>query len=87
MVPDGIRLVHLPPYTPELQPTECLWKLVDEPIVNRHFDTIGELQSVIETRCVGLVRNTQITRAVTGSIGGHNRRADLFNRSWYEAVA
>jgi hypothetical protein len=63
---DGIRLGHLPSYTPELQPAECLWELVDEPIVNRHFDTLGELQSVIETRCVGLAQDPQATRAVTG---------------------
>ncbi len=66
IVPDGIRLVHLPPYTPELQPAECLWELVDEPIVNRHFDTLDELQSVVETRCIGLAQNPQATRAVTG---------------------
>ena len=37
-IPEGIRLVYLPPYTPELQPAEHLgWPLVDEPIVNRSF--------------------------------------------------
>ncbi|WP_424375436.1 hypothetical protein [Methylocystis silviterrae] len=30
-VPEGARLVFLPPYTPELQPAETLWALVDEP--------------------------------------------------------
>jgi hypothetical protein len=34
-IPDGIRLIYLPPYTPELQPAETLWSLVDEPIVNQ----------------------------------------------------
>jgi hypothetical protein len=56
----------LPPYTPELQPAECLWELVDEPIVNKHFDTLEELQSIIEARCVGLAENHEITKAVTG---------------------
>ena len=31
-IPDGISLVFLPPYSPELQPAEHLWPLVDEPI-------------------------------------------------------
>ena len=35
-IPEGVRLVFLPPYTPELQPAETLWALVDEPIVNKH---------------------------------------------------
>src|SRR4051794_18108955 len=30
-VPDGIRLFHLPSYTPELQPAERLWPVLDEP--------------------------------------------------------
>jgi hypothetical protein len=30
-VPDGIRLVYLPSYTPELQPAEHLWPVLDEP--------------------------------------------------------
>ena len=66
VVPDGIRLVHLPPYTPELQPAECLWELVDEPVVNNHFDTIEELQTVVENRCVTLSENKAATKAVTG---------------------
>ena len=37
-VPEGIRLIYLPPYTPELQPAETLWVHVDEPIVNKHFE-------------------------------------------------
>src|SRR3712207_8341539 len=34
-VPDGISLGFLPPYSPELQPAEHLWPLLDEPVVNR----------------------------------------------------
>src|SRR3954454_214427 len=30
-VPDGIRPVYLPPYSPELQPAEHLWPVLDEP--------------------------------------------------------
>jgi DDE superfamily endonuclease len=30
-IPDGIRLVHLPPYSPELQPAETLWMLLLPP--------------------------------------------------------
>lgn len=43
-VPDGIRLVYLPPYTPELQPAETLWTLVDEPIVNQHIADLATLR-------------------------------------------
>ena len=65
VVPDGIRLEHLPPFAPELQPAECLWELVDEPLVNRHFDTIEDLQTVVENRCVALGENHAATKAAT----------------------
>jgi hypothetical protein len=32
-----ITLAFLPPYSPELQPAERLWSLVDEPVANKHF--------------------------------------------------
>jgi transposase len=54
-VPDGIRLVYQPPYTPELQPAEHLWELVDEPLVNTYFETIEDLDAVVAKRCCDLV--------------------------------
>ncbi|KQP93732.1 hypothetical protein ASF57_22260 [Methylobacterium sp. Leaf117] len=64
-VPDGLRLVYLPPYTPELQPAEHLWRLVDEPIVNRHFDHLAEIQDRIEKRCQDLEADPDTLRANT----------------------
>ena len=61
-VPEGIRLVYLPPYTPELQPAEHLWRLVDEPIVNRHFDRLTEVQERIEQRCRDLEADSKTVR-------------------------
>ena len=50
-VPDGIGLAFLPPYSPELQPAERLWALVDEPIVDRHVASLAELDAIIAERC------------------------------------
>ncbi len=50
-VPDGISLVFLPPPSPELQPAERLWPLLDEPVVNRHFATLEELDAAVAERC------------------------------------
>jgi transposase len=61
-VPDGVRLVFLPPYTPELQPAETLWTLVDEPIVNKHIATINELDDIIGRRCAALANERDIIR-------------------------
>jgi transposase len=50
-VPDGISLVFLPPYTPELQPAEHLWPLVDEAVANTHFATLDALHAAVAERC------------------------------------
>jgi transposase len=56
-VPDGIRLVYLPPYSPELQPAEHLWPVLDEPLANRYFATLTDLEQVITERCRVLNRD------------------------------
>ncbi len=69
-VPDGIRLVYLPPYSPELQPAETLWPLVDEPIVNKLVPTLDALVNTIGARCCDLTeRQSESARAPT-SAGG-----------------
>src|SRR5829696_7926897 len=50
-VPDGIRLVSLPRYSPELQPAERLWPVLDEPLANHSFGTLAELEQVVTERC------------------------------------
>jgi transposase len=41
-VPEGLRLVYLPGYSPELQPVEPLWPVLDEPLANRYFTTLAD---------------------------------------------
>ena len=53
-VPEGLTLVFLPPYSPELQPAERLWPLVDEPVANKHFSTLADLEAVLAERCTRL---------------------------------
>jgi hypothetical protein len=51
VAPDGISLVLLPPYSPELRPAERLWPLADEPIANRQFATLADPEAVVAERC------------------------------------
>jgi transposase len=64
-IPDGVRLVYLPPYTPELQPAEHLWPLVDEPIVNQYFPTIEDLDAMLDQRCRYLGQDRELVAANT----------------------
>jgi hypothetical protein len=49
--PEGLTLLFLPPYSPELQPAERLWPLLDEPLANRAFGSLAEVEAVLEVRC------------------------------------
>jgi transposase len=64
-VPDGIKLVYQPAYTPELQPSEHLWPLVDEPLANTHFQTINDLDAAVAERCCNLIHDRNIISALT----------------------
>ena len=57
VVPEGLRLVYLPGYSPELQPAEHLWPVLDEPLVNRYFETLADLEHVVTERCRVLNRD------------------------------
>jgi transposase len=65
VIPDGIHLVFLPPYSPELQPAERLWPLTNEALANRHFQTLDELQEEQAQRCVELQDHPSQVRALT----------------------
>lgn len=53
-LPSGLHLLFLPPYSPELQPAERLWPLVDEVVANRVFADISDLEATLASRCRSL---------------------------------
>ena len=64
-VPNGIRLVCLPPYSPEFQPAETPWTHVDGPLANRHFATLADLDAVAADRCVTRANDPERIRRQT----------------------
>lgn len=65
ILPDGIDLVFLPPASPELQPAERLWSLIDEPVANRAVADLDALEDILATRCQQLVSDPQTIQAHT----------------------
>jgi len=63
--PPGIEIDFLPPYSPELQPAEKLWCLVDEPLINERCSTIEKLEEVLSTRCCVLSEMREEIRSLT----------------------
>ena len=64
-VPRGLHLVSLPAATPELQPAERLWPLLNEGIANRSFPTPGLLERALARRCRQLIEQRALIRNLT----------------------
>lgn len=47
MVPEGVHVMRLPPYSPELNPIEQLWDLIQDQIANKLFKTIKRMDEVV----------------------------------------
>jgi transposase len=64
-MPRGLHLVSLPAATPELQPAERLWPLLNEGIANRSFPTLGLLERALARRCRQLIEQRALIRNLT----------------------
>jgi transposase len=64
-LPSAIHLLFLPAYSPEIQPAERLWPLSNEPLANRVFPSLDELEQVQAERCRWLQDHPEIVRAHT----------------------
>ena len=48
-LPDNVRVVTLPAYSPELNPIEGLWDQIKDRLCNWVFDTLPELEAGLKT--------------------------------------
>lgn len=64
-IPEGIHLLQLPAYSPELQPAERLWPLVRESLANKCIETLDELEDLLVSRCRYLIDNLHVISSRT----------------------
>ena len=64
-VPEGLHLEFMPSHSPELQPAERLWPLINEPIANRSFTNLDELEEVLFQRCQVLMEQSSLIKGLT----------------------
>ena len=64
-LPEGIHLVFLPAYSPEVQPAERVFPLSNEPLANRVFASLDELEQVQAERCRWLQDHPEVIQAHT----------------------
>ena len=65
VVPEGLHLAFLPPYSPHMQPAERLWPLLNEALANRVFETLDDLLERVEQRCGQLLNLTDLISGLT----------------------
>jgi transposase len=63
-IPENIALHFLPPYSPELNPAEQMWRWIKDRIANRVFDSLGELSDAVCDIVKSLT--PQIVHSITG---------------------
>lgn len=78
-LPEAIRVLPLPPYSPELNPTETLWDQVKDAVANAAWRTLDQVTDVIDgvlrsfwenaARVCRLLGRNWTTRAVAAFLG------------------
>lgn len=64
-VPPTIKLSFLPPYSPELNPVEPLWRHMRENYLgNRVFDTLDEVENSVCAALGQLIRQPETVRSI-----------------------
>jgi hypothetical protein len=63
--PIPIQIEYLLAYSPELQPAERLWTLVDEPLLHECFETIDDIEAALVSRCNVLCQMTTEIKKLT----------------------
>jgi hypothetical protein len=58
-------LLNLPAYSPELQPAERLWPLLDEVIANQSPENLDELEDLLVYRCQKLMKQPELIKGLT----------------------
>lgn len=63
-IPENIRLIRIPPYSPELNPAEKVWQWIKDKVAMKFFENIESLQNKI-TEIVNQL-NPELIKSITG---------------------
>lgn len=64
-VPEGIHLMEMPAYTPELQPAERLWPLLNEGVANEQIEDLDSLEQKLVRRCKEIIAQPKVVNGLT----------------------
>lgn len=75
-LPPHLHLLPLPPYSPELQLAERLWRYTNTPLVNAHFADLEALDDAQLARCSALQTNPSLVATIQAATHHHWWPAD-----------
>jgi hypothetical protein len=75
-LPDHLHLLPLPPYSPELQPAERLWRYSNTPLINAHFADLEALDDAQLARCSALQTDPSLMATIQAATHFHWWPAD-----------
>ncbi len=65
-IPENIRLVYLPPYSPELNPVEHIWEYLREnDLSNKAFTSLDQLEKTLCRSLNKLEKNPKLVKSMT----------------------
>jgi len=65
-IPDNVKVILLPPYSPELNPVEAIWKYLRENYFgNKTFDSLDEIEEALCFSLSYLNQNPEIIHSMT----------------------
>jgi transposase len=73
-IPDNIRLIRIPPYSPELNPSEKMWAYIKKYYKNLFFETIGDVKQWLADFV-----NNKIDEQIVKSITHNEKFLNVFN--------
>jgi hypothetical protein len=66
MIADNVRILHLPPYSPELNPAEHLWEHIREKYFrNQMSDSLDDLENKLVNALVDVENNNETIKSLT----------------------
>jgi hypothetical protein len=71
VIPSNIRLIFIPPYSPELNPAEKMWQKFKRAFTNKYFKTIEEIRNFISELANTLDNNTVMSTCACNYIYSH----------------
>src|SRR5258708_35087916 len=65
-LPGNVRIIDLPPYTPELNPCEQLWDIVKDDLANRVYTSVAKLRAGMKTTLRRFWEDPDAVRSLIG---------------------